>query len=54
MKDATGPSRRSFLKAAVGSAVLAPLGIAADMAGESTDHQQAVLALFAVLPLTRP
>jgi beta-lactamase class A len=50
MKDATGPSRRSFLKAAAGSAVLAPLGIAADMAGESTDHQQAVLALFAALP----
>jgi beta-lactamase class A len=50
MKDATGPSRRSFLKAAAGNAVLAPLGIAADMAGESTDHQQAVLALFAALP----
>ena len=29
---------------------MAPLGFAADMAGESTDHQQAILGLFATLP----
>jgi hypothetical protein len=50
MIGAARPSRRSFLKTAAGTAVIAPLGIAADMAGESKDHQQAILALFTTLP----